>query len=45
MAPILIVLLCALGTLTAFACCTAAGHADDATEAWNKAQDEASHTT
>ena len=45
MAPILIVLLCALGTLTAFACCTVAGRADDATEAWNKAHNEASYTT
>ena len=43
MVPFFIFLLCALGTLTAFACCTAAGREDDAEEIYNQAYSEEQH--
>ena len=45
MTPFFISLLCTLGTLTAFACCTAAGRADDAEEAYNKTHGGEQHTS
>ena len=44
MTPFFISLLCTLGTLTAFACCNAAGRADDAEEIYNQTHSEEQHT-